>query len=342
MNTTIAIYLLISFIVLFFCGKVSYKLDLVDIPNKRKIHFRATAYTGGIALSTILLSSIILFDSFNPNLSLILSIGFLISIVGFIDDKHNLNIGGKLSLQIIPIFYLIIFENFSLMQIGDYGLFNLDLGVFSIPFTFLSVLFLINAFNYFDGIDGMLSFTSISTLVILYFLAIEQDTHFLILDQNTEFFLIVIIITIGIFLFFNFSILNLPKIFLGDSGSLLLGFIISFILIFFANQNFIHPILLAWSVVIFVYEFLSINIIRLKNKQKIFKPGQDHLHHILLKKSKSVILTNFLISSLNIVLFLIGYSGYLLFNHFTSLVLFIILFIIYLFFRNMYSKKLYK
>jgi len=342
MNTTMSIYLLISFIVLFFCGKISYKLDLVDIPNKRKIHFKATAYTGGIALSTILLFSIILFDSFNPNLSLILSIGFLISIVGFIDDKYNLNIGGKLSLQIIPIFYLIIFENFSLMQIGDYGLFNLDLGVFSIPFTFLSVLFLINAFNYFDGIDGMLSFTSISTLVILYFLAIQQDTHFLILDQNSEFFLMVIIITIGIFLFFNFSILNLPKIFLGDSGSLLLGFIISFILIFFANQNFIHPILLAWAVVIFVYEFLSINIIRLKNKQKLFKPGQDHLHHILLKKSKSVILTNFLISSLNIVLFLIGYSGYLLINHLTSLVLFIILFIIYLFFRNMYAKKLYK
>ena len=332
MDSTIAIYILVSFIVLFLCGKISYKLNLVDIPNKRKIHFKATAYTGGIALSIILLSAIILFDSFNYNLSLILSIGFLISIVGFIDDKHNLSIGGKLSLQIIPIFYLVIFENFSLIQIGNYGLFDLDLGVFSIPFTFLSVLFLINAFNYFDGIDGMLGFTSISTLLILYFLAIEQ---------NTQFFLTIITISIGIFLFFNFSILNLPKIFLGDSGSLLLGFIISFILIFFANQNFIHPILLAWSVVIFVYEFLSINIIRLKNNQKLFKPGQDHLHHILLKKSKSIFLTNFLISSFNIILFIIGYTSYLLINELASLVMFIIMFIIFLYFRNFYSKKLY-
>jgi len=332
MDNTIAIYILVSFTVLFLCGKTSYKLNLVDIPNKRKIHFKATAYTGGIALSIILLSAIILFDSFNYNLSLILSIGFLISIVGFIDDKHNLSIGGKLSLQIIPIFYLVIFENFSLIQIGNYGLFDLDLGVFSIPFTFLSVLFLINAFNYFDGIDGMLGFTSISTLLILYFLAIEQ---------NTQFFLTIITISIGIFLFFNFSILNLPKIFLGDSGSLLLGFIISFILIFFANQNFIHPILLAWSVVIFVYEFLSINIIRLKNNQKLFKPGQDHLHHILLKKSKSIFLTNFLISSFNIILFIIGYTSYLLINELASLVMFIIMFIIFLYFRNFYSKKLY-
>ena len=341
MDSTIAIYILVSFIVLFLCGKISYKLNLVDIPNKRKIHFKATAYTGGIALSIILLSAIILFDSFNYDLSLILSIGFLISIVGFIDDKHNLSIGGKLSLQIIPIFYLVIFENFSLIQIGNYGLFDLDLGVFSIPFTFLSVLFLINAFNYFDGIDGMLGFTSISTLVILYFLAIEQNSHFLILDQNTQFFLTIITISIGIFLFFNFSILNLPKIFLGDSGSLLLGFIISFILIFFANQNYIHPILLAWSVVIFVYEFLSINIIRLKNKQKLFRPGQDHLHHLLLKKSKSVFLTNFLITSFNIILFIIGYTSYLLINQLASLIMFIILFIIFLYFRNLYSKKIY-
>ncbi len=339
MSSTIIIYLMLNFIVLFLCGKISYKLNLVDIPNKRKIHFKDTAYSGGIALSIIFLLSIILFDSFNPNLSLILSIGFLISIVGFIDDKYNLNTGGKLSLQIIPIFYLIIFENFSLTQIGDYGLFNLDLGAFSIPFTFLSVLFLINAFNYFDGIDGILSFTSISTLVILYFLAIEQNTHYLVSDQNTQFFLIVITISIGIFLFFNFSILKLPKIFLGDSGSLLLGFIISFILIFFANKNFIHPILLAWSVVIFVYEFLSINIIRLKNNKRLFKPGQDHLHHILFKRTKSIFLTNFIISSLNIILFFIGYFSYLLINQLASLILFIICFTIFLFFRNMHSKN---
>jgi UDP-GlcNAc:undecaprenyl-phosphate/decaprenyl-phosphate GlcNAc-1-phosphate transferase len=340
MNITITIYLLISFVIFFLCGKISYKLNLVDVPNKRKIHLRATAYTGGIALSTILLSSIVLFDSFNPNLSMILSISFLISIVGFIDDKYDLNIGGKLSLQIIPIFYLIFFEKFSLTQIGNYGLFNLELGVFSIPFTFLSVLFLINAFNYFDGIDGMLSFTSISTLAILYFLAIGQETHFLISDQNSQFYLFIIAITIGIFLLFNFSILNLPKIFLGDSGSLLLGFIISFILIFFANQNFIHPILLAWSIAIFVYEFLSINIIRIKNKQEIFKPGQDHLHHVLLKKFKSIFLTNFLISLLNIILFLVGYFSFLLINQLASLIFFIIMFILFLYFRNKYSKNI--
>ena len=339
MNSTIIIYLLLNFVIIFSFSKISYQLNLLDIPNKRKIHKKPTAYTGGIAISVILLTAIILFDNFNKSLSLILSIAFLISFVGLIDDKFNLNIGGKISLQIIPILYLVIFENLSLISLGDYDYFNLALNTFAVPFTILSVLFLINAFNYFDGIDGILSCSSISVFLILIFLASRENYHFLVYEQNINIFLIAIIIPIIVFLFFNFSLFKMPKVFLGDSGSLLLGFLVSFILIYFANQNFIHPILLAWSVVIFVYEFLSINIIRLKNNQKLFKPGQDHLHHIIFKKNNSVFLTNLIISLSNILLFIIGYLSYLLINSLTSLILFIVLFIIFLNLRNTFSKK---
>ena len=269
MSITITIYFLLNVIVLFVIGKISYFLKLVDIPSKRKIHTRPTAYTGGIAISLILLFAIIWFDTFDKSMSLILSSAFLISIVGFIDDKYTLNIGGKLSLQIIPIIYLIFFENLNLHQIGNYNFFYADLGTFSIPFTLLSLLFLINAFNYFDGIDGTLGFTTISVFAILYFLTLKHNDHYLVTVLNVEIFLLSISIPIIIFLLFNFSYLNLPKLFLGDSGSLLLGFIVSFILIYFANQNFIHPILLAWSVVIFVYEFLAINTIRILKRKKL-------------------------------------------------------------------------
>ncbi len=333
------IYILFSFIILFFCAKISYHLNLVDLPNKRKIHNKATAYTGGIAISVILLLSIILFNSFDKIMSSILSISFLISIVGFIDDKYNLNIGGKLSLQVFPILYLLLIENLALSQIGDYNYFKIDLGSFAIPFTLMAVLFLINSFNYFDGIDGMLGFTSISVLFILYFLAYQNSSHFLARELNVNFFLITIIIPISFFIFFNFSFLKLPKLFLGDSGSLLLGFIVSFILIYFANKNFVHPILLAWSVVIFVYEFLSINIIRIKYKKALFKAGKDHLHHIFLEKTNSIFLTNLFITSLNILLFGIGYFAFSFFNELTSLILFIFLFIIFFIVRNTYAKK---
>ena len=80
MNNTIIIYSLLSFLILFLCGKVSYKLNLLDHPNKRKVHSKATAYTGGFAISVILLFSIFLFTVSDKNLNIILSIAFLISI----------------------------------------------------------------------------------------------------------------------------------------------------------------------------------------------------------------------------------------------------------------------
>jgi UDP-GlcNAc:undecaprenyl-phosphate GlcNAc-1-phosphate transferase len=328
MINELIIYTLVSFLLLFLFAKISYKLNLVDLPSKRKIHTKAISYTGGIAISVILVLSISLLEISVNNLNNILSIGFLISIIGLIDDKYNLNVGNKLSLQIIPIFFLIIFENLTLNQLGDYDYFKLELGTFKIPFTLICVLFLINSFNYFDGMDGVLSFATISVLAILYFLTP---------NQNSQLFLIIILIPISIFLCFNFSLLRLPKMFLGDSGSLLLGFIISFLLIYFANQNLIHPILLAWSIAIFVYEFLSINIIRLRDKRNLFKAGQDHIHNILFKKTKSVFLTNFFITLTNIILFIIGYLSFILISPLASLVLFISLFIIFLVLRSKYQ-----
>ena len=330
MNNLIIIYLIISFILLFFLTKISYNLKLVDLPSSRKIHSKPTAYTGGIILSLVYLSSIEIFSISKQDLNLILSIGFLISIVGFVDDKYNLNIGGKLSLQIIPVIYLIIFQDLYLDNIGDYDFFNLDLGTFAIPFTLLSIILLINATNYFDGIDGILGTTFITVLCILYFL---------VSDYSFRLFLIIIIIPLSFFLFFNFSFFKLPKLFLGDGGSLLLGFILSFSLIYLEKKNLVHPILLAWSIAIFVFEFLSINIIRIKNNKKLFKAGNDHLHHLIFKSTKSIFLTNLYLNLIHIILFMIGYLTFVMFNALFSLVLFVFIFVIFLTLRNIYSKK---
>jgi len=324
MILNLSLYSIFGFIILLLISKLSYKLNLVDMPSKRKVHFKPTAYTGGLALCFIYIVSTYIFNFSSQKLDLILSISLFIAITGFVDDKYNLNIGSKLSLQIIPAFYLIILQNFNLNDIGDYNYFKLELNSFSVPFTLLSIGFLINAFNYFDGLDGTLSFVSVSVLSILLFLS----------NNDTQIFLIVILIPILIFLFFNFSIFRLPKLFLGDSGSLLLGFIISFTIIYLANQKIVHPILLAFSIAIFVYEFLSINLIRIITKKKIFTAGLDHLHHIFFKKNKSIFLTNFFISVVNIIIFIFGYLSFKLINPLSSLILFIFLFVIFFILRK--------
>lgn len=327
MIINLLIYFILSFISLFIFAKFSYKFKFYDIPNKRSMHSKPTSYIGGLAISFIYVCSLPLFNVVDNNINLILSTSFLMAIIGFVDDRYKLNTGGKLSLQVIPIFYLIVIENFSLNHIGDYNYFKLELNVFAIPFTLLCMLLLINAFNYFDGIDGLLTSSSISVLLILYFLSPSEEIRL---------FLMLIIVPLGIFLLFNFSIANLPKLFLGDSGSLLLGFIIGFTLIYFANQSLTHPILLAWSISIFVYEFLSINILRLKNNKGIFVAGQDHLHHVLFRKFKSVFFINFLLSISNILFFIIGYFSFKFAGSLTSFFLFIITFIIFFIIRSKY------
>ncbi len=325
MYNTIIIFLLFSFFLLLLCGVISYRLNFVDVPNERKIHSKPTAYTGGLALSASYLVALQLFNILDSNLNLILSISSLIMFVGFIDDKYNLNTGGKLSLQILPIFYLIVVENLKLTDIGDYYYFHWLLNSIEIPFTLICVLFLINAFNYFDGIDGSLSFCFISVLIILYFLGN---------NESVRLFLLILGLPIFVYLFFNFGLFNLPKLFLGDSGSLLLGFIISFTLIYFAKMKIAHPILLAWSVSIFVFEFLSINLQRIKNNKNPFKAGLDHLHHYIFNKTNSIFLTNFLLSIINIIFFIIGYIAFKFSSSIVSLLLFIVFFIVYFIWRN--------
>ena len=143
-----------------------------------------------------------------------------------------------------------------------------------------------------------------------------------------------------IFLVFNFSIFNFPKLFLGDSGSLLLGFIISFTLIYFAKEQITHPILLAWSISIFVYEFISINIFRMFNKKNIFKPGLDHLHHFLFKYTKSIFFTNLILFLINILFFSIGYIFFIQIGPISSLISFVLFFIVFIIIRNKYLVKI--
>ena len=324
------IYIFLSFIVFYVIAKISYKYLLLDFSNYRKIHSKPTAYTGGFAISIIFIILLIYTtDEINFTLSSILSSAFLISLVGLVDDIYDLNVGGKLSLQIIPIFYISLTQDLLLNTLGDYYYFQFDLGSFQTTFTILSVLLLINSFNYFDGMDGTLSSITISVLSILFFLNVNQEFRF---------FLVVISVPLMIFLFFNFSLLKLPKMFLGDSGSLLLGFVISFILIYAAKKDFIHPILLAWSVAIFVYEFLSVNIIRIRNNKNPFKAGKDHLHHVIFEITKSVFLTNLIIISINFILFVVGYSSHLFISPIASLFLYITMFILFLFLRLKFLK----
>ena len=142
-------------ILLLFTVFISKKLDFYDKPNIRKIHDSKVFNTGGIIIYFFYLI-IVNFFEFNHNIELIISIGFFICLIGFIDDRINLNPSNKIIFIIIPSAYLIL-SGININNLGNYEYIGLlNLGKFQLPFLILATGLLINATNYIDGVDGLL------------------------------------------------------------------------------------------------------------------------------------------------------------------------------------------
>ena len=267
----VIIYVLISSVIIY----LSRYLGYFDKPNKRGIHKVPIVNTGGLIIYLFILS-VTSQSELNYNLELIISIGFFICITGFIDDRINLNPSSKIVLVIIPSIYLIL-NGISISDLGQYEyLGNLELGKFKIPFLLLAIGLLINATNYIDGIDGLLLTFFLSCLIYYIFLIDDIKTIYLL-----KYFIIA-----GAF---NLILNLLPsknkfKVFSGDSGSLFIGFFISFMTIELYNSFNIHPAILIWPLWYPIYDFLFVSINRLIHKKSIFKADNTHLHHMVSAK----------------------------------------------------------
>mgnify|MGYP005994991019 CR=1 FL=1 len=321
------IYFFLSSAIIFLSNYLRY----FDKPSKRGIHKTPTINTGGLIIYFFFLS-VISQGEFNHNIELIVSIGFFVCISGFIDDRINLNPSSKIILLIIPSIYLIM-NGISISDLGQYEyLGNFELGKFKIPFLLLAIGLLINATNYIDGIDGLLLTFFLSCLIYYIFLIDDAETKNLL-----KFFILG-----GLF---NLILNLLPsknkfKVFSGDSGSLFIGFFISFMTIELYNNFNIHPAILIWPLWYPVYDFLFVSINRLMKKKSIFTPDNTHLHHTINRKFNgnklSPLILFLIVNSLIISLgYKIGEISKLL-----SFSVFILGFIIYFILRLSEFKKL--
>lgn len=322
-------------IALIFLIKLSIKLNFVDNPNSRKVHQNPVPNTAGVGFY-LLLFILIAKTEFSFEIENIVAAGIIIMLAGFFDDRLDLNPGMKMILIILPIVYL-IFDGHVVKDLGNYNYIGLlQLGKFSIIFTLLAAGLLINSFNYIDGIDGLLISLSIIFLTYLSFLL---NDSFL----NESFFFIVITALL-INLIFNFQNYKSGlKIFLGDAGSLFLGFLMSFLIIYSYNIKDIHPAYLIWGVWYPVYDFLYVTFYRIIKKINFTKPDKIHLHHMIIKKFKGNHFKScILIIFINIIVITFGYSATKYISELISLILFLIFFFIFIFLRRSMMHKVKK
>jgi UDP-GlcNAc:undecaprenyl-phosphate GlcNAc-1-phosphate transferase len=318
---------IISFISFYSTYKFSKKYNLLDYPNLgRKKHKIPTPYTGGLAIYlTIILT--IFFGYPNKEIKNLIFFSFFIVVLGFIDDKYKLSVKKRVIFQIIC-FLIPIIDGFVVKNLGTVNtLGSLELGYFAAIFTIISAGILTNAFNYIDGKDGLASSLFLNSLLLLIlFLFYSQ--------KEIDEILILLFIIVIIFIFFNLKFLGLPKLFLGDNGSLFLGYVLSFLLIYLTqNRNYLEPALIIWSISFIIYEFIATNFIRVLKLKNPFKAGVDHIHFYLDKKY-GLYKTLFMINFLNILLGFIGYFIWKNLGNSYSLILFIILFFCYFFIRK--------
>lgn len=259
---------------------------LIDTPDKyRKFHKRITPLTGGMAILISLLISSKLYIDFNnlndyvPEFTYNLVIASIPLLLLFlIDDFKYLKPSYRLLIQILSSAFIIQTTGIYLVTLGDlFGFGEINLGVFSIPITLFCIVGIMNAFNMIDGLNGLCAGCGIVSMILtgLY--------SGLIFDSM----LILLIGSIIGFLIFNLRIFGKKRgVFLGDSGSNLIGFWVAWISIY-ASQNqlyTIYPITLLWFVAIPFLDCIGLIVSRLFEKQNAFKAGRDHIHHKLLQK----------------------------------------------------------
>jgi UDP-GlcNAc:undecaprenyl-phosphate GlcNAc-1-phosphate transferase len=257
---------------------------LVDIPDRsRKFHKRATPLTGGIGiLLAVIISTEIYLDMNNlkgymPEFSQKLYIASIPLLILFlIDDFKSLRPLYRLIIQVTLSLYVIFSTDIYLSNLGNlFGFGEIQLGILSIPFTIFCVVGIMNAFNMIDGINGLCAGSAMMALLFIGFYS------GLIYDSV----LIIIIGSIIGFLIFNLRFFGKKRgVFLGDSGSNLIGFWVAWCAIY-SSQNSIYQvetITMLWFVSIPLLDCIGLIVSRLVRGISIASPGRDHIHHKLM------------------------------------------------------------
>ena len=312
---SIALSGVFNWIILYITKKYSFKKS--SLLNEKRLVNKNTPPLGGVASAAAFFISVNFLGSADYNFIIIGAFSLLISILGSIDDFFNLSWKIKLFFQSIfvamPIIYLNIFLNIE-------SLLNLDLNnSFNFLISVLWVILIINSINFIDNMDGL-------AVVVTGSICYQSILLTYSLNQNklTDLSVVLLFVILGFFIY------NFPpaKLYLGDSGSLFIGFCLGFLSILFTwntEQDYLlsytlSPILLFFTIPLL--DFLVIMWHRISNGISPTQGGTDHISHRLLAKGfseKKVLFLFFTYSALNFLLII----GYVFLNStFSSIVLF--------------------
>jgi UDP-GlcNAc:undecaprenyl-phosphate GlcNAc-1-phosphate transferase len=254
----------------------------LDHPDERKQHSGAIPVVGGLAMSfAIVVSAGWFLASADIFWGLLISVSIIV-VVGFLDDRSSLSVRWRFFAQGVAALIMALFAGAQLTSLGDlFGFGTVALGVVAVPFTIFAVVGVANALNLSDGMDGLAG-----GLALISTTFVAAAAHFTG-RVNTLMALLILGGALLGFLCFN---MRLPwqrraRVFMGDSGSLMLGFLLAWaaIRVTQAEKNPLPPAAALWFFAIPLLDTVSLMLRRMLKGKSPFHPGRDHLHHILLR-----------------------------------------------------------
>lgn len=289
------LYLLVFLIALFAAllltpvvRKLALKIGILDSPGVRKIHLKPVPTLGGTAIYLAFLIAVLIFlvIAFSSSLKVnyqgifgILLSGTLLLIIGIVDDIKGVSAFTKLLFQIVAASIAIYFGvKIEFITNPLNGI--IPLGTLAVPITILWIVGITNAINLVDGLDGLASGIAAISGVTLFIVA-------LITGQPGAAMLMIALAGVSLgFLRYNF---NPAKIFLGDSGSLFLGYILATSAVLGVLKS---ALVIALIVPVLIFGFPIMDtafaiLRRLKRGQHIFEADKRHIHHSLLEAGLS-------------------------------------------------------
>ena len=287
--------------------RISYKKGLMDVPGERSSHIKKIPTLGGVALFFgIVVSTSIFASELGNNYAFFLSAITILFFIGLMDDLLVVAPDKKLYAQIISTTFIIFGSGIMINSFnGLFGIYELNYWV-GVGITYIVFIVLINAYNLIDGIDGLAS--GIGITICLSFIFI----FYRIFDYSIGILSISVVAVLLGFSKYNLSKKN--KIFMGDTGSMVIGFILTFMAIRFiyiaglpTYKLNTAPVLLLFIFCIPVIDTINVIIIRLLKKQHPLKADKNHLHHQLLKLGLTHIYSSIILVLVNIVFILVGF-----------------------------------
>lgn len=308
--------------------RLAAPLGLLDRPDYRKLHIGPVPLIGGLAIFVGVLVASLWLGSHSTFIQVLLGTTALIALLGAADDRLNLGVRVRVLLQSTAILIVIFSTGVYVHTLGQFMGHDLILGWAGIPFTVVAVIGLINAFNLMDGIDGLAGSLALVSIV----------TMALFIGRGDLYHPMVLMALLGASLV-PYLACNLGaagrKIFLGDAGSMVIGYLIAWSLIRISQlpETRLSPVGVLWCVALPVLDTFAVMYRRLRAGHSPFKPDRGHIHHILMNAGLSARGALVCLIALAGSMALLGQSSRM-FSHTVSLQIFVLLLVIYVFTVN--------